>query len=210
MARSAPERHNGHMERHNTVEAYLSSRETYGAELRRLREILGSTPLTEEVKWGAPAYTYRGKNLIGIAGFKEHFALWFHQGALLSDEAGVLTSPGETKAKAMRQWRFTSAKEIKVRTIKAYVKEAMALVDAGQEIKPERNKGVTIPPELAAALKKSPPLAKAFDALTPGQQRDYAGHIADAKRAATKVSRLAKIDPMIRAGGGLHDKYRSG
>lgn len=197
------------MERHKTVEAYLNSRETFAAELRRLREILERTPLTEEVKWGAPAYTYKGKNLVGIAGFKEHFALWFHQGALLSDEAGVFTPPGETKAKAMRQWRFTSAKEIKVRMINAYVKEAMALVDAGQEIKPVRGKAVTIPPELAAALKKSTPLAKAFSALTPGKQREYAGHIADAKRAETKASRLKKIAPMIRAGGGLHDKYRN-
>lgn len=197
------------MERHKTVEAYLDSRKTFAKELRRLREIMASTPLTEEVKWGAPAYTYKGKNLVGIAGFKEHFSLWFHQGALLADEAGVLSSSGETKAKAMRQWRFTSAKEIKVRTIKAYVKEAMALVDAGQEIKPERGKAVTIPPELGAALKKSQPLTKAFEALPPGKQREYAAHIADAKRPETKQSRLKKITPMIRAGAGLHDKYRS-
>ncbi len=198
------------MDRHKTVEAYLDSRKTFAKELRRLREIMASTPLTEEVKWGAPAYTYKGKNLVGIAGFNEHFSLWFHQGALLADEAGVLSSSGETKAKALRQWRFTSAKEIKVRTIKAYVKEAMALVDAGQEIKPVRGKAVAIPPELSAALKKSKPLAKAFDALTPGKQREYAAHIADAKRPETKLSRLKKIDPMIRAGGGLHDKYRGG
>ena len=45
-------------------------------------------------------------------------------------------------------------------------------------------------------------------ALTPGKQREYANHIASAKQAATKTSRLQKILPLIEAGGGLHDKYR--
>lgn len=49
----------------------------------------------------------------------------------------------------------------------------------------------------------------AFKALTSGKQREYAGHIAEAKREATKLTRLQKVLPMIREDKGLHDKYRN-
>ena len=197
------------MKRNKTVEEFLEGLETFRPEIERLRAILSSTALEEEVKWGIPTYTYRGKNVVGLAGFKEHFAIWFHQGALLSDPEGVLVNASEGKTKALRQWRFKSAKEIKVRPIKAYVKEAIAVVESGTEIKPERGKPVDIPPELESALAKSATARRAFDALTPGKRREYANHVAEAKRAETKEKRVKKILPMIRAGGGLHDKYRN-
>ena len=80
---------------------------------------------------------------------------------------------------------------------------------AGKEIQVDRKKPVVVPPELKAVLTKRKKTAKAFDALTPGKQREYAEHIAEAKRDATKQSRLEKIVPMIEAGVGLHDKYRN-
>jgi uncharacterized protein YdeI (YjbR/CyaY-like superfamily) len=39
-------------------------------------------------------------------------------------------------------------------------------------------------------------------------QREYAEHIASAKREATKQTRIDKVLPMIVSGVGLHDKYR--
>ena len=198
------------MERHKTIQAYLQSISRFRPEVERLREILNKTALTEEVKWGAPAYTYEGKIVVGIGAFKEHFALWFHQGVLLADEAGVLINAGEGKTKALRQWRMTAKKDIKARTIQAYVKEAIGLVEQGIEIKPTRHAGVELPDELRAALKGDAKVKRAFEALTPGKQREYAGYIAEAKRAETKAKRLVKILPMIEAGAGLHDKYRKG
>lgn len=48
----------------------------------------------------------------------------------------------------------------------------------------------------------------AFGALSPGKQREYADHIADAKRAETRVNRVEKALPLIRAGKGKNDRYR--
>lgn len=197
------------MKRHKTVEEFLGDLDTFQAEATRLREILQSTPLEEEIKWDAPAYTHQGKIVVGIGAFKKHFALWFHQGALLKDQAGHLVNASEGKTKALRQWRFESAKDIKVRAIKAYVKEAIALADAGQEIKPTRNRPIDVAQELEAALSQKSADKKAFAALTPGKRREYANYIAEAKRAETKTKRIEKILPMIRAGAGLHDKYRN-
>lgn len=198
------------MKRCKTVDEYVQQSGSFEAVVVKLRDVLRATPLEEGIKWGAPAYGYGGKNVVGIAAFKEHCALWFHQGALLEDAGGLFEDPESvgSKAKAMRQMRFASVKDVKVRTIKAYVKEAIALVDAGKEIKPERGKAVNVPPELQAAFKGRAKLKKAFEALTPGKQREYAEHVAEAKQEATKLRRIEKIAPMIEAGVGLNDRYR--
>ena len=196
------------MKRHKTVEDYIASHAEWASELTRLREILQATELEETVKWGAPCYTLDGKNLVGIGAFKSYFGLWFFQGALLADAAGVLINAQEGKTKALRQWRMQSKRDIKVRTIKSYVREAIAVQRSGAEIKPARNRPVEVPTELDAALRRSRKTRAAFDGLTPGKQREYANYIAEAKRADTKDKRVAKILPMIAAGKGLNDKYR--
>ena len=196
------------MKRFKTVDDFIAGSESWQDELKRLREILLSTELDETVKWGAPCYTFQGKNVVGIGAFKSYFGLWFFQGGLLSDPAGVLMNAQDGKTKAMRQWRFQTKQQIKPRTIKAYVKEAIQLQLAGHEIKPVRGRPLMIPPELQTAFADDQAARAAFDALTPGKQREYADYIADAKRDATKASRIAKILPMITQGQGLNDKYR--
>ncbi len=191
-----------------SVDEYIENAEHYQDELRSLRKILTATDLEETVKWGAPCYVIDGKNIVGIGAFKSYVGLWFHQGALLKDPEGVLINAQDGKTKAQRQWRFTSAKEIKPKLIKAYVNEAIGLARAGKEIKADRGKPVVIPDELKHAMAKDAALKKAFAALTPGKQREYADHVGEAKREETRLSRVEKIVPMIKKGGGLHDKYR--
>lgn len=197
------------MKRHTSVDSYIAGAEKWQPELRQLREILCSTDLNEEVKWGAPCYTYKGKNLVGLAAFKNWVCLWFHQGALLKDDQAVLINAQQGKTKALRQWRMTSPTDVKPTIIRRYVREAMALVDAGKEIKAERTRTVDVPGELAKAMRRHKGATAAFRKLTPGRQREYAEHIASAKREDTKQKRIDKILPMIAAGIGLHDKYRS-
>lgn len=197
------------MKRYESVDAYIEGAEQWQAELMQLRKILQSTPLEETVKWGAPCYTFEGKNVVGIGAFKSYVGLWFFQGALLQDPENVLINAQEGKTKALRQWRFTTKKEIKSRLIKAYVNEAIQLQASGKEVKPARNQPVAIPPELDKALQQDSAARNAFQSLTPGRQREYAQYIDEAKRDATKAKRLEKILPMIRDGLGLHDQYRN-
>ncbi len=196
------------MRRAKSVDEYIAGHPEWASALEKLRKILNATELEETVKWGGPCYTVGGKNVVGIAAFTEHVALWFHQGVFLSDPDKVLINAQEGTTKALRQWRFSSDREIKATKVKAYLLEAIENQRHGKAIKPDRNKPVIVPRELKAALAKKTKAKKAFAALTPGRQREYADHIASAKRDETKTSRLAKILPMIAAGGGLHDKYR--
>ena len=196
------------MKKTKSVATYISGSKRWRDELTRLRSILRKTGLEETVKWGAPCYTHKGKNVVGMAAFNDYFGLWFHQGALLKDTNNKLMNAQEGKTKALRQWRMTSASDIKPMIISRYVKESIANVDKGNEIKPAKAKSAKLPEELLQALKVSTRLQKAFDTLTPGRQREYGEYIAEAKRAPTKERRLEKIKPMILKGHGLNDRYK--
>ncbi|OYQ33102.1 hypothetical protein CHU92_13225 [Flavobacterium cyanobacteriorum] len=179
----------------------------WAEELDTLKAVINKTPLVETIKWGAPVYTFNGKNVLGLLGFKNFFTLWFYKGFFLKDEAGVLVNANEGNTKSLRQWRFTSKEEINEKLILQYITEAIEVEKAGLEIKPEK-KVVPVPQALQAALDADPALAEAFGKLTPGRQKDYNEYIASAKQEKTQLARLEKIKPMILEGKGLNDKYK--
>ena len=192
------------------VNEYISKKEKWKTELELLRSIISNLPVEETIKWGAPTYVFNGKNILGLAAFKNYCGLWFFQGALLKDEQKVFINAQEGKTKAMLQWRFHSMEEINKNLIKAYVLEAIENVKSGKEIKPNRTKKeLIISVEFASELSKNKELKKQFQSLTNGKQREYADYISEAKREATKLKRLEKIIPMIISGVGLHDKYKN-
>jgi len=191
------------------VNRYIEKHSQWKEELTQVRTILNTTELTEDIKWGAPAYTLNGKILIGLAGFKNHAALWFHQGVFLKDPDNKLLNAQEGKTKALRQWRIEKEDVLDLNIILKYIEEAIANSKAGKEMKMDRSKKLVIPELLSEAFKIDPDLHEAFNSLTPGKKREYADHISSAKRAATKLSRLEKKKPMIQKGVGLHDKYKN-
>lgn len=196
------------MKRNRTVDEYFENLEAWKSDLEILREILRDTELVETVKWGAPVYTFDGKHIVGLGGFKSYFGLWFFQGALLKDEKGKLINAQEGKTKAMRQWRFESADAIDENLVKAYVEEAIENAKSGKEIKPERDKPLTIPAHLSKAFEDDPDVEKAFGNFTLSKQREFTEYIDSAKREDTKKKRIEKIVPMILQNVGLNDKYR--
>ncbi|HNU08653.1 MAG TPA: YdeI/OmpD-associated family protein [Pyrinomonadaceae bacterium] len=190
-----------------TADDFFVNAVQYGEELGALREIALSTGLVETVKWGHPVYTFDGKNIVGLGGFKSYFGLWFFQGALLKDPAKRLVNAQEGVTTAQRQMRFSSAGEIDRGLIVSYIEEAVANERAGNKIKP-RSKPLVVPSELQAALDSDSSLASAFDGLGLTKKRDYCEYIEVAKRAETRQQRLEKIIPMIREGRGMNDRYR--
>ena len=157
------------MKSYKSVDDFVRATKIWHDEIVKLREILLSTGLVETVKWGGPVYTHNCKNIVGIGGFKSYFGLWFFQGALLADDKKVLINAQEGLTKAQRQWRLTSAKEITARTIKAYVKEAIALADAGKKIKADLDKPIVIPPELKTTLTGNKKANAEFKKMTKGK-----------------------------------------
>ena len=99
----------------------------WATELEILQVIISKTNLVETIKWGMPVYTYNGKNIVGITGFKNHFAIWFYKGVDLKDNGKVLVNAQEGITKSLRQWRFTSKSEINEKLILEYIEEAKKL-----------------------------------------------------------------------------------
>jgi len=190
------------------VDAFIQKAVKWQEELSLMRSFLLECGLREEIKWGSPCYTWQGVNIAGIRGFKEHCALWFFKGVLLKDEASLLISSGE-ETQAMRQIRFTDSERIVKLTpaLKSYVFEAIEAEKAGLKVEYRNTADFDIPVEFQQKLDTFPELKKAFTGLTPGRQRDYIRHFADAKQLKTRESRIEKCIPQILEGKGLNDKY---
>ena len=184
----------------------MAYRDRWEAEIAEMRRVLGGFAMTEECKWGKPTYTVDGKNVVILQGFKEYFALGFFQGALLKDPRKLLVQLGQVHAG--RVMKFTSAKDItaKAATIKAYVREAIAVEKAGLRMKPKKTSDFPVPEELRERFRKDPRFKRAFEALTPGRQRSYLYHFAAAKQSATRTAQIEKAMPAIFDGRGFLER----
>jgi uncharacterized protein YdeI (YjbR/CyaY-like superfamily) len=180
--------------------------ERWKAEIAAMRRVLASLALKEERKWGRPTYTVDGKNVVILQDFKEYFGLGFFQGALLKDPKKVLVQLG--RVHAGRVMKFTSVKEItaKAATIKAYVREAIAIEKAGLRLEPKKTSDFPVPAELTERFRRDPRFKRAFQALTPGRQRSYLYHFAAAKQPSTRVARIEKAMPAIFEGRGFLER----
>jgi len=184
----------------------MAYRERWKAEIAAMRRVLAGFAMKEECKWGKPTYTLDGKNILIMQGFKDYFALGFFQGALLKDPRKIMVQLGQTQA--ARVMKFTSAKEIRAKasTIKAYVREAIAVEKAGLRVKRKKTSDFPVPRELREQFEKNPRFKRAFDALTPGRQRGYLYHFGAAKQSATRAARIEKAMPAIFEGRGFLER----
>lgn len=171
-----------------------------------LRIIVLDCGLTEELKWGCPCYTVEKSNIVLIHGFKEYCALLFMQGALLKDSKGILVQ--QTKnVQSARQIRFANIQEIlkSKSTIKAYIKEAIAIDKAGLKVELKKTTEYKITEEFKIVLDDMPELKTAFKALTPGRQRGYLLYFSVPKQVKTREARIEKYLQQILDGKGLDD-----
>lgn len=195
------------MEKNLKVEAFMQREKKWKDEFELLREIIHECDLEEDYKWMHPCYTLKGKNVVLIHGFKEYCALLFHKGSLLKDPEKLLIQ--QTKnVQAARQLRFTNVDQIKEQRdiVKAYVEEAIELEKSGAKVELKKTEEYEMPVELQEQLDQNSNLKEAFYNLTPGRQRQYIYYNSQAKRPATRVSRVEKYIDHILDGKGLNDE----
>jgi uncharacterized protein YdeI (YjbR/CyaY-like superfamily) len=188
------------------VDAYLSQPAKWHAEMTLLRQLTLDCLLDETFKWGNPCYQYKGTNIVIITPFKDYCALGFFKGALLADPDHQLASPGN-QSQSMRQLRFTSPEQVTAATakIKACIFEAIEIEKSGLKINRKSVEDYPVPTELQDKFNLLPELKSAFYALTPGRQRAYLLHFAEAKQSATRTARIEKHTDKILSGKGLND-----
>ncbi len=188
------------------VDWYFSKAGKWQKEIKLLRTIILDCQLSEELKWGVPAYTFKKSSIVLIHMFKEYCAILFFKGVLLKDTNGILIQQTENVQSA-RQIRFTSVQEIvKLKVvIKDYIFEACEVEESGLKVKLKKTTDYKIPEEFQKILDENPTLKTAFKALTPGRQRAYIFYFSQPKQSKTRTARVEKYLQQILNGKGLDD-----
>jgi uncharacterized protein YdeI (YjbR/CyaY-like superfamily) len=172
--------------------------------LRHLRAVVHAAcpGVEEDIKWGMPAFSYRGGLMCGTAAFKQHctFGFWNRAMNLKRSEGamgqfGCITKVSDLPADSV---------------IVGYVRQAKTLADAGIKLGPVKKakKPLPVPASLTAALKKKAGAAARFAKMSPSQRRDYSEWILEAKTDATRDKRLGIAVGWIAEGKSRNWKYQ--
>lgn len=189
------------------IEHFFENATRWNEEFNLLREIVrDNKTLQEDYKWMHPCYTFEGKNVVLIHGFKEYCALLFHKGALLKDPKNILIQQTENVQSA-RQLRFTTIEQIESlrEVISAYIQEAIEIEKSGKKVDMRKAADYPVPEEFKRALLEDPLLQAAFQSLTPGRQKAYLFYFNQAKQVKTREARIEKYYQHILDGKGIDD-----
>lgn len=199
------------------VDAYIEKSADFAKPiLKKLRALVhkGCPEVGENIKWGMPAFEYKGP-FCGMAAFKQHCVFGFWKAALIFGE-GKARGKSEEKL----SWgahgrdpvpaRITSIKELPSdATILALIKTAKKLNDEGVKVPPskKKRKPLPMPKDFAAVLKKSKSAAATFEAFSPSHKREYIEWIIEAKTDETRQRRMATAIEWIAQGKSRNWKY---
>jgi hypothetical protein len=159
----------------------------------------------ETIKWGMPFFEYRG-NLCHMAAFKGHCAFGLWRGKEIEGLPDVSDEP------SMGSFgRIGSVDDLPPRRrLTTFIKAAMKLDDSG--VKPSRATAkrapLAMPDDFAAALAAHPDASARFASFSATAVRDYVEWIVEARREATRATRIATAVQWIADGKPRHWKYR--
>ncbi|HBR92541.1 MAG TPA: hypothetical protein DEA90_00060 [Opitutae bacterium] len=175
--------------------------------LRSLRAIVLQTELVEVIKWGAPCYTYAGKNVLILGALKESVVLSFFRGSEMKDTAAILDLPGENTRFA-RCIRFKNTETVASleEALLGYVAQAIEIEKSGKAVSDPKLGQPAYPQELIEAFEQNSDFKAAFAALTPGRQRGYLLYFTSAKQSKTKAARIEKCMPKVFSGKGWNER----
>ena len=173
-------------------------------ELRR--RVHAACPEAEEtLKWGAPAFMYKGSILANMAAFKAHAVFGFWQGEAVTGDSG--------KGAMGSFGRLTSVADLpSEKEFAALVEKAKALIDSGgKRPRPIKHPkaDIPVPEDLRQALDQSPAAAATFEAFSPSCRREYLEWVVDAKRPETRAKRVAQAAEWMAQGKKRNWKYES-
>lgn len=198
------------------VDAYIAQAAPFAqAPLAHIRDAMHAAlpDVTEAIKWNHPFFLLDGRPFANMAAFKAHCSLGFWRGGRpVAEEAA-----GE-REQAMGQFgRIGSVADLpKAPALRKVIVEARAAWAAAIEDKASappapkaRRAAPDVPADLAAALRATSGARKRYDAFTPSQQAEYVDWIVEAKREATRASRIAQAVEWIAEGKTRNWKYQN-
>ena len=195
------------MKRDPRVTAYIAKSQPFAKPiLTELRaRIHAAVPgIEEDIKWGFPSFMYKGKIFFGMSAFKAHAGAGFWHPLMRANdkspegigEFGKLTSVDELPSRA---------------AFEKLARKAKKLTDDGvpgpKRAKPDPNRKVEVPGDLATLLAKNAKARAAFEGFPYSKKNDYVTWINGAKREETRARRLATTIEQLAEGKSLMWKY---
>lgn len=195
------------MSRDPRVDAYIEKQADFARPiLAHIRDTVHAAgEVDEAIKWGMPAFLYKGRPLANMAAFKAHAVMGFWQGQQLRE--------GDARNGAMGEFgRITRVEDLPDRTaLIDLTRKAMKLIDEG--VKPVRNKTVkeriAMPDDLREALASSRTALATYDGFPPSCQREYLEWVVEAKRPETRAKRIAQAVEWMAEGKRRNWKYET-
>lgn len=193
------------------VDAYIAGAAPFAQPiLGKLRAIVHEAcPGAEEtIKWSMPCFMHAGGILCSMAAFRQHVSFGFWKHALVMGEGVGRDGMGSFG-------RMASVKDLPAKKdLLALIRKAMALNEQGVKTPGARKATGPRPPpaapdDLVAALRRSKAAAATFQALPPGQQREYIDWLVGAKREETRAKRLAQAVEWLAEGKRRNWKYEN-
>ena len=196
------------------VDAYIENSPEFAQPiLIKLRELvhLACPEVIETIKWGAPAYEYKGILAI-MASTKRHavFNLW--KGELIPEVKELYS---EKFSMAMGTFgKITSIDDLPPDDkVIGWIKQAMELNERGVKL-PQRSRSepkpeVDVPDDLIAALGQNERARATFEGFSAARRREYVDWITEAKTDATRQRRLSQAVDWMAEGKHRNWKYES-
>ena len=176
--------------------------------LRKVRALMHKAcpEMTEELKWGAPAFMHEGI-VAGMAAFKAHVRFGFWRAKEMDDPDGLFDHDG---ASFMNCEKLADVKDLAAdKVMIKYIKAAAALNASGKKPpKPAKRKALPVPDYFTKALAKNAKAKKTFENFSPSCQREYVEWITEAKREATREKRIATALEWMAEGKEKNWKYK--
>ena len=154
----------------------------------------------EAIKWGMPHFTFRGKNVAGMAAFKAHCSFGIHgDGSAVEGigQFGRIASLGDLPDGDDLRSRLSEACK-RIENTGTALKRSKPRAP-----KPE----LTVPADFARALAGNPAAKATLEGFAPSHRREYVEWIVDAKREETRARRIAQAIEWLAEGKRRNWKY---
>jgi uncharacterized protein YdeI (YjbR/CyaY-like superfamily) len=154
----------------------------------------------EAIKWGMPHFTYKGKNLAAMAGFKAHCSFSIHGESHEGEGMGTL---GKIVSLADLPDDVELARRLQ---------DAQGRIDRGEkeawrQAPPKPKRTIEVPEDFSVALAATPAAAQVFDGLAPSHRYEYLEWITEAKRPETRAKRIGEALAWLAEGKRRNWKY---
>lgn len=191
------------MDRDPRIDAYIAKAAPFAQPiLTHLRALVATAEpgAQESVRWGAPFWILEGRQLCGMASFKQHCAFIIDGpgGGEAMGDLGRITSLDDLPADA----ELIAALRVKAARIRSGEDAVAARKKAAKPVAK-----ITMPDDFEDAISKTHGAQAVWDGFTDAQRRDYLEWVTTAKQKATRGKRIATAAEWIGEGKKRHWKY---